>query len=484
MNTPFFPAFRSRLAALGLRNAQTLRRSSLTQLQEHLRDVLPPPLLSSEEEGPNSRNRCFSLRLTFECFIWQMLQPRTSCREVVRQVQALLRLAGRRSMDDSDSAYVQARRRLPCQRLELALTATASAAAKRVPAPTTLQGRTVKVVDGSTVQLADTAQNQKRYPQSGMQKAGCGFPVLKLALLFCLNSGAVLHAVLGSLRHHDLRLLRQLWEHLKHGDILLGDRAYGEYTTAAVLPTLGVDLVARLHQMRKVDFRKAQRLGKQDGLFVWTKGWQQSRILSAAQWKDLPPQITVRIIRFTAAIRGQRCRRVTLVTTLLDPTLYPADQIIALYARRWRLELCLRELKTLMGMDQLRCKTPDMVHKELLAYLVAHNLIRCIMAETVARYAVELDRVSFKGTVDALRQYTTAIAQARNRKIRNQLWEDLLLNLARDLVPKRPGRQEPRAVKRRPKPYPLLNQPRRRFVEISHRNRYWKGRPRIYRILN
>jgi hypothetical protein len=137
-----------------------------------------------------------------------------------------------------------------------------------------------------------------------------------------------------------------------------------------------------------------------------------------------------------------------------------------------------------MGMDQLRCKTPDMAHKELLACLVAHNLIRCVMAQTVARHAVELDCVSFKGTVDAVRQYSAAMAQARNRKIRAQLWEDLLLNLARDLIPKRPNRQEPRAIKRRPKPYPLLNQPRRRFVEISHRSRYWKGRPRNYRSLN
>lgn len=124
-----------------------------------------------------------------------------------------------------------------------------------------------------------------------------------------------------------------------------------------------------------------------------------------------------------------------------------------------------------------------MAEQELLAYLVAHNLIRCVMAEAVAQYSVALERISFKGTLDALRQYSAAIAQARNRKMRRQLWDDLLFNLARDLVPLRPNRQEPRAVKRRPKPYPLLNQPRRKFVEISHRSRYWKGRPRKYRDL-
>jgi hypothetical protein len=186
-----------------------------------------------------------------------------------------------------------------------------------------------------------------------------------------------------------------------------------------------VDVVARLHQRaRWISARPAW--AKNDGLFVWTKGYQQSAILTAAEWAQLPAQITVRLIRFTATIRGFRGRRVTLVTTLLDPLAYPAHELAAFYARRWRLELCLRDLKTTLGMDQLRCKSPDMAEKELLAYLVAHNLIRCVMAEAVAQYEVDLERISFKGTVDALRQYSAAIAQARNRKMRRQLWDDLL----------------------------------------------------------
>ena len=484
MLTPYFPTFRSRLAARGRRTVHAVRQATLAQLQEHLRDFLPAPLLSAEEEGPNSRDRVFSLRLTFECFIWQLLKPKTSCREVVRQVQALFRLHGRGEVDEGDSAYVQARQRLPRERLEKALSATALAADRRAGPGGQLQGRPLKVVDGSTTQLADTVENQERYPQPAAQKPGCGFPVLKFVALFSLTSGALLNVLLGSLHHHDLRLLRGLWEQLKKGDIILGDRAFGEYTTLAGLPQQGVDVVARLHHRRKVDFRKAKRLGKNDGLFVWRKGAQQSEILSADEWALLPAQITVRIIRFSATIRGFRSRRITLVTTLLDPKLFPAQDLVGLYARRWRLELCLRDLKTTMGMEQLRCKTPDMAEKELLAYLVAHNLIRCLIAEAVARYPVDLERVSFKGSVDALRQYSDAIAKARNPKMRRQLWEDLLLNLTRDLVRSRPNRSEPRAIKRRPKPYPLLNQPRRRFKEIPHRNRYWKGRPRNYRSLN
>ena len=483
MHTPYFPNFRSRLAALGRRTAHLIRQATLAQLEEHLRDFLPAPLLSPEDEGPNSRERIFSLRLTFECFLWQLLKPKTSCREVVRQVQALFRLRGRGHVDEGDSAYIQARLRLPKERLEKALTATAQSADRRAGSGGQLNGRPVKVIDASTTQLPDTRKNQKRYPQPTAQKAGCGFPVMKFVALFSLASGAIVNVMLGNLHQHDLRLLRGLWDQLKKGDILLGDRAYGEYTTLATGPQRGVDVLARLHACRKVDFRKARRLAKHDGLFVWTKGYQQSEILSATQWGLLPAQITVRIIRFTATIRGLRARGITLVTTLLDPNDYPAQELIAMYARRWRLELCLRDLKTTLGMEQLRCKSPAMAEKELLAYLVAHNLIRCLIAEAVARYQVDLQRVSFKGSIDALRQYSDAIAKAPNQKMRRQLWEDLLLNLARDLVRYRPNRQEPRAVKRRPKPYPLLNQPRRRFVEISHRNRCWKGGPRKYRNL-
>jgi hypothetical protein len=484
MNTPYFPPFRCHLAALGRRSRSTVHQTTLAQLQQQLRDFVPEPLLSCEEEGPNSRQRIFSLRLTFECFVWQLLKPKTSCREVVRQVQALFRLHNRAPVDEGDSAYIQARQRLPKERLEKALTATAQAAQRRAGQGGRLQGRPVKVVDGSTTQLPDTRKNQKRYPQSKAQKPGCGFPVMKFVVFFCLSSGAILNVILGSLRHHDLRLLRGLWDQLAKGDILLGDRAFGEYTTLASLPQQGVDVVARLHSRRKVDFRKAKPLGHNDGLFVWTKGCQQSEILSPSEWALLPAQITVRILRFTATIRGFRSRRLTLVTTLLDPTLFPTQQLISLYARRWRLELCLRDLKTTLGMEALRCKTPDMAEKELLAYLLAHNLVRCVMAEAVARYSVDLERVSFKGTIDAVRQYSAAIAQARNQKMRRQLWEDLLLNLARDLVPLRPNRQEPRGVKRRPKPYPLLNKPRHQFKDIPHRSSYWRGRPRNYRGLN
>jgi len=442
-------------------------------------------LLSATDEGSNSRERIFSLRLTFECFLWQVLKPKTSCREVVRHVQALFRLRGRGWIGENDSAYIQARQRLPQERLDKALVLTAQAADGRAGSGGRINGRPVKVADASSAQAADTAKNQKRYPQSPVQKPGCGFPIVKFIVLFSLCSGAVLNVMLGNIHDHDLRLLHRLWDALKKGDILLGDRAFGEFTCLAALPKLlGVDVVARLHQCRKADFRKARRLGKGDGLFVWTKGWQPSEVLFSRQWQLLPAQITVRIIRFSATIRGFRNRRITLVTSLVDPNLYPAQELIELYARRWRLELCLRDLKTTMGMEQLRCQTPDMVQKELLAYLVAHNLVRCVIAQAIATHKIDLERVSFKGSVDALRQYSHAISQARNSSMREQLWQDLLLNLAVDLVPYRPGRLEPRALKRRPKNFGWLTRHRRHFKEYLHRNRHWKSNPRVLRGLN
>ena len=465
MHTPYFPILRSRLAALGRRTVHTLRHTSLPQLEQCLGTYLPVHFLSSEDEGTNSRERIYSLRLTFQCFIWQLLKPQTSCREVVRQVQALFRLKGLGRVKKGASAYCQARLRLPRERLEKALAEMARQADRRAGEPECLRGRPVKVVDGTTALLADTPKNRKRYPQRPEQKPGCGFPLLKLVALFSLSSGAILTVIMDTYRNHDLRLFRRLWEELKRGDVILGDRLFGDYATLADLPRQGIDVVARLNAKRKVDFRKAKRLGRNDGLFVWTKSKICPPYLTLAHWVETPATITVRIVRFHLANKGYRSRSIMLVTTLLDPKLYPLEELAALYARRWRLELCFRDLKTQMGMEQLRCQSPDMAEKEALAYLVAHNLVRCVIAEAIAHYRVELERVSFKGTVDTLRQYTQTMTQARSRKKRQELWEDLLSNLARDLVPLRPGRREPRAVKHRPKPFPLLTRPRHLFKD-------------------
>lgn len=463
---------------MGQRTVQSLRSLEFLPLCQKLRDLLPDHLLSSEDEGPCSRDRVFSLRLTFECLVWQALKPRTSCRDVVRAVQALFKSKGWGSVDDGSSAYVQARQRLPEERLLQALALTAQIADGRVAAQGHLRQRPVKVVDGSTSQLADTQMNQKRYPQPSSQKVGCGFPVLKFLPVFSLSSGAIQSVVTSDWKSHDARLFHLVWDEFNRGDVLLADRAFGNYINLAALPQRGVDVVARLNGARKLDFRKAiKRLERNDALFLWNKGVRQSDFLTDKEWDALPDQITVRIIRFTVNVRGHRTR-VVVVTSLLDPVLYPAHELIALYRRRWEMELTFRHLKTTMGMEQLRCKSPEMARKELLAYLVAYNLIRCLMAEAVAEAGVMMARVSFKGTVDAVRNYSAEMRAAKSRKQREELWIKLVASIAADLVPDRPGRREPRAVKRRPKPYARLNKPRRLYTETPHRNRFWKNNPR------
>ena len=329
--------------------------------------------------------------------------------------------------------------------------------------------------------MADTPENQKLYPQPSSQKPGCGFPLLKFLPIFSLASGAIQAVVTSDWKNHDVRLLHQAWDLFSKGDVLLTDRAFGDYVTLAARPQRGVDGVARLSGARKVDFRKAvKRLGRDDALFEWCKGYQQSDILTPEEGQALPDKLTVRILRFTAVIRGRR-QRVVLVTTLLDPVLYPAHELIALYRRRWEMELTLRHLKTTMGMEPLRCQSPEMARKELLAYLVASNLIRCLMAEAVAEAGVLMTRLSFKGTVDAVRNYSAEMRAARSKGKREELWTCLVATIAADLVPERPGRREPRAVKRRPKPYPLLNKPRHQFKDTPHHNRYRKNNPRKIR---
>ncbi len=406
-----------------------------------------------------------------------MLHPGTSCREAVRQIQALCCGAGRSStVDEGTSAYCQARQRLPLEVLQRARAAAAEHAEKLLPQDQQLwRGWRVKVTDGSTVSLADTPANQRAYPQLASQKPGCGFPLLKIVGVFSLASGALLGYAKGNKHSAELPLLFRLRSWLQSGDLLLADRGFCSYVVMALLEMMGVACLFRLHHARPQDLRGGLRLGKKDRLVVWRKPQQKPRYLPKALWGKVPEELTVRVLRVKLDIPGFRTQTLTLATTLSDAEVYPAQELAALYLRRWRIELWWRHLKTSMGMEVLRCKTPVMLHKELEMYLTGYNLIRCLMAEAAALHDQPLEQLSFKGSVDAVRQYSPLIAQARSAKKQRRLVKDLLRVLALDLVPERPGRREPRAVKRRPKPYPLLTKPRRSFREISHRSRYRKA---------
>ena len=471
MHTPLFPPFRGRLAALG-RRVQQLRQHSLCHLELLVGPLLPPGLLSQADEGPNSRQRVYSVRRTFFGFLYQVLKPDCPCREIVRQTQALSILQDQGRVDEGTSAYCQARKRLPLDLLQRLRVAVAAAGEK---AAQLWHGLRPKLIDGTTVRLPDTQKNQRAYPQSRSQKPGCGFPLMRLAGVFSLATGVLLDYAKGNKHQSELRLLKGLLDQFKPGDLAVADRGFCTYVLLALLNSRHILGVFRLHQTRRADLRKGKRLGKNDRLFTWLKPAQKPRWLPQSWWKKIPGELSVRVIRFQLRRRGYRPESVTFVTTLLDAQQYPAQDIAELYARRWKIELWFRDIKTSMGMEVLRCKSPQMVHKELEMFLIAYNFIRCLMVQAGASNDVTLDRMSFKGTVDSVRQFSLAIAQARSKKKQTQLIAELLEVIARDEVPDRPDRLEPRAVKRRPKPYQLLNRPRHAMKEIPHRNMYRKA---------
>jgi hypothetical protein len=226
--------------------------------------------------------------------------------------------------------------------------------------------------------------------------------------------------------------------------------------------------------------RQGRRLGKNDRLLTWRKPqrWQRRRYLGLPLWRGMAGELSVRSVRFKVMLPGFRTRSITLVTTLLDAQAFPPQELARLHLQRWRVELYWRDIKTSMGMEVLRCKSPAMIDKELEMFFIAYNLIRCLMTQAGQAHDIPLDRLSFKGTVDSVRQFSAGIAQSRSRKKQRLLLAALLEVMARDPVPSRPGRREPRAVKRRPKPCAKLTAPRHLFKEIGHRNRNWKNKTR------
>jgi hypothetical protein len=440
------------------------------EIERQCRPFLSERALRAPDDGKRRRRRVFFLSRIFWCFIWQVLQPRTSCRAVVRQVQAFCETE-RCTVDESTSAYCQGRGRLPLVCLQQALADSVQAADRL-----SFQGiegwtRPIKVVDGSSVRLPDTKQNRDAYPYPSGQRPGCGFPVMQFCGLYSLTSGAILNTVQSPWSAHEVPLLRALWPDLQAGDILMGDRAYGAYTILAMLPLRGVDVVSRLHQGRRFRPRQGRRIGPGDWLVTWQKPPKRPDYLSEEEWAKAPESITVRIIHVRIQEKGFRTQELWISTTLLDPIAFPAEKIAALYRRRWDMELCFRDLKTTMGMEELRCRTPAMVHKELLAFLIAHNFMRCLIAQAASAHQVCRTRISFRGAVDAARSFHQAMRLARSQRHARRLYRRLLEILARDLVPLRPGRFEPRAVKRRPKPYQRLMNARHLFREVPHRGK-------------
>ena len=401
---------------------------------------------------PDHRERLFPPTETLSMFMAQALNADGSCQKAVNEA-AVKRLAGGLPRCSTHTgAYCRARARLPLDMVRTLTLYTGEAITASAPDAWHWRGRPVRLVDGTTVTLPDTPANQAAYPQSHNQKPGLGFPLCRIVGLVCLGSGAVLNATFGRYSGKggdEQSLLRLMLDTLEEGDLLLGDAFYATYFLLCELRERGVDAVFEQYgsRQRTTDFRLGQRLGVRDHLIVLRKPAIKPDWMPQADYEKASESITVRELRAGGKI---------LVTTLLCPKQTDKAAVKSLFESRWHVELDLRNIKTTLGMEQLSCLTPAMAIKEIWVYLLAYNLIRLMMAQA-ALIVYQLPReISFKHTVQMWIAWTQLGPGVENE---DKLY-DLFILVAQQRVGERPGRVEPRVVKRRPKPYPLLTTPR------------------------
>lgn len=401
--------------------------------------------------------------VTLWAFLSQMLHrgEQRSCTAAVARVVVLLVALGREPCSGNTGAYCRARAKLPepvLRRLTLGLASGCEAA---VPREWLWRGRHVKLVDGTTVSMPDTEANQAEYPQHGAQEEGVGFPILRAVLLFSFVSGMLCDMAIGPYQGKETgepALFRELFERLNADDIVLADRCYCSYFMIALLKELGIDFVVRLHQRRAADFRRGRRLGKGDHLVTWIRP-PKPPWMDCPTYDRMPESIEVREVLVHVDRPGFRSESLVVVTTLCDAQAYPAEEIAELYRGRWLAELDIRAIKMTLDMDVLRCKTPEMIRREIWTHLLAYNLIRRTILQSAHAAGQSPRELSFTAAMQSIAA-SWSIAPLADSAMFTLLVDTHLSNLTGHRVGHRPDRVEPRAAKRRPKPHRLLTKPR------------------------
>jgi hypothetical protein len=426
----------------------------LQESREKFFDSLPAAELERAvvEEVGRWRERLYSPLITLRLFIEQVLHTDPACQDVVVRYASERVAQGEALVGLSTGPYCKARQRLPVTLLVRLCRKVGRRLEDSSPEVWRWRGRSLILVDGATVTMPDTEENQALYPQSRSQKSGVGFPMARLVVLIPLASGVVLDWAMAACKGKQTgedTLFRQLYGALNRDDIVLVDRYHSSYFTIAQLRAKGVDMVSRQHAGRTTDFRRGQRLGKRDHLAIWKRP-ERPDWLAQDVYDRIPEAMTV---------REAKVGKWVLVSTLTNSTEVSKAELNALYVQRWQVELDLRSIKSVMGMDILRCKSPDMVHKEVSAFFLAYNLIRAVMAQAAACAKVLPRQLSFSG---AKRVVNSLLDLMRGNATKSFIGMFAALRgaVASLRLPWRPGRVEPRAVKRRPKPHRLLNESR------------------------
>ena len=429
----------------------------LARLRQDVGEILTPDVIrdACRRGGYRWRNRKLDPVATVSLFLMQILHGNTACQHVVQ--------FGRWAF--TATAYCKARKRLPLAVLQALVEMVAGTLRSTTAETARWLGHRVWIIDGSGFSMPDVPKLQGHFGSPTGQQRGCGFPVGHLVALFDLATGMLLRMTISPMRTHDMSQAARLACALKPGDILLGDRGFGSYDHIAILLKRGNHAVFRMHQKRNVDFTPGRLApakrsdaasakglphslwvrsnGELDQVVIWSKGKQKPDWMSREEFAELAEEIMVRELRYRVETPGFRVRVITLVTTLLDPLIYPKSALAEIYRRRWQIELDLRHIKITMKMDILHCKTVDGVLKELAMFALAYNLVISVMTESARLQKVAVDRIGF---VDALRWLT----QPRGGGDPG----DILVN------PPRANRVEPRVIKRRMKEYALMKEPR------------------------
>lgn len=414
-----------------------------------------PELLDTVESLlPAHRERLYPPTETLSMFLSQALNADRSCQHVVNAAAVQRNAIGLAPGSIFTGSYCKARQRLPLTMVEGLGRFVGHRLADQAPASWHWRGRRVRLVDGTTLTMPDTDANQAAFPQSGNQQPGLGFPLCRLVTLMCLGSGALLDAAISPYQgkgHDEQSLLRVMLDRLSPGDVVVGDAYYATYFLLVMLGQRGVEAVFEQHgsRRRSTDFRRGQRLGTRDHVITLPKPKRKPDWLSQADYEQAPAEIRMRELCVGGKI---------LMTTLLCAGQTPKHAIKALYHKRWHVELDLRNIKSTLGMGELSCRSPAMVRKEIWVYLLAYNLIRLVMAQAAERCGTLPRQISFKHTVQLWIAWRSHARVADTTGLDDEGF--LLTLIAAQRVGNRSGRCEPRAVKRRPKPYALLMKPR------------------------
>jgi hypothetical protein len=442
--------------------AEILKQKFQNSIALPFEQVLPEAVLQQvlQEQGVKSRQVLYTPIVVLWAWLSQVLDADKSLSNAVNRVIAWMAAAGEAVPSADTGAYSKARKRLPLAVLKPLLRRTATVLTSEIKPDQRWCGRRVKAYDGTTVLMSDTPANQAVYPQHSNQKVGCGFPLAKLVVWFCGTTGAVLEVAIAAFNTSEWQLSRQLYATLQSEEVVVADSAYGTYVDLALVQSQGADAVFRKHHARHCDFRRGKKLGIGDHIVQWQRPASCPSSMCFSEFEALPESIDLREVHLLIQQPGFRPKEIILVTTLLDTKRYSKAKLAELYQLRWHAtEVNLKHLKTTLKMEMIAAKTPEMVQKEIYMHLLAYNLLRTLMGQSVQSTQVSPLRLSLQGTRQQFNHFRPQLAMATEPQ-RRQCYTSLLSVIADLLVPLRPNRVEPRVVKRRPKPFPRMQQPR------------------------